>query len=174
MWAYARAATVPLAPLLDTILPVWALSAAIQRWGCWLNGCCYGRETATFLATYAPDEAGRWAFRYPTQIMQSALNLLLYVFLVAHRRRQPYDGRVSALFLFLYFSGRFFMATLRGDGTWLDLPVRGRVLVVAEIQVWSLAFVVGAVLWLWRRERRRAPSTRMIDPRRGTHESLVP
>lgn len=52
--------------LLDLATPVILLGTTIQRIGCLLNGCCYGRETESFLGVYLPDTSGRWADRYPT------------------------------------------------------------------------------------------------------------
>jgi phosphatidylglycerol:prolipoprotein diacylglycerol transferase len=59
----------------------------------------------------------------PTQIMESAFNLLLFAFLVYMYRRRKTVGSIGALYLLLYPPGRFLIECLRNDdrGIWNGL-----------------------------------------------------
>jgi prolipoprotein diacylglyceryl transferase len=132
-----------------TVADVWgpglALGQAIMRGGCLLNGCCYGCESDSPLALYLPNIHGHYAYRYPSQILQSLANLLLFVFLWRARRRTPFRGFVFLMYLILYSIGRFFVEFTRAPA----LMVRGFRL--AQIVSLATVFVAGALaLHLWR------------------------
>ena len=58
MWLFAwRVMKAPLAPLLDGSAFTLPLAMFIGRFGCWLNGCCFG--------AFAPD----WAARGPVSLL---------------------------------------------------------------------------------------------------------
>jgi phosphatidylglycerol:prolipoprotein diacylglycerol transferase len=83
------------------------------RIGCFMNGCCAGRESRSWIAFDLPDVRGEWKRRYPTQLLEAvwALALLLAGALVW--RSLPFDG---ALFLFIasgYALGRLVMESMR-------------------------------------------------------------
>jgi len=107
--------------LADMLAPGLALGQAIGWIGCLLNGYGYGLVTRGFLAYDLRDIYGIMAFRYPTQAMMSALNLVIFVLLAAlfctrtHRRLAP--GMVAVLYLLLNSSGLFFLEFLRADET---------------------------------------------------------
>ena len=117
------------------------LAQAIGRLGCLAAGCCYGKPTGSWLGMYLPDVHGVWMVRYPTQLMSSAANLLIFVGLLAFEhygtRRQgepvlsaaegpkgdvlslskgwPFDGFLFLLYVDLYCLKRFSIEFLRGD-----------------------------------------------------------
>ena len=106
----ARLQREPLLRLSDFTVTGLPLGHAIGRVGCFLNGCCYGSES------HLP-----WCInldgvcRHPTQLYESAFNLLLYgllLFVFARRRK---DGQILALYLLVYPAGRFLLELLRGD-----------------------------------------------------------
>ena len=65
---YARWRKWPVLKLCDFFAPVSALAHGIGRVGCFLNGCCYGRRTASFLGVHFPDDAYA---RIPTQLYEA-------------------------------------------------------------------------------------------------------
>ena len=53
-FGYRLARPFPLRPMLDVIAPSLALGIAIGRFGCFLNGCCYGRRLQPPLGRRVP------------------------------------------------------------------------------------------------------------------------
>ena len=60
---------------LDLMIPSVALAQGFGRIGCFLAGCCYGKETDFFLGIYY-SEAG--AVVHPTQLYEAAFLLLSF------------------------------------------------------------------------------------------------
>ncbi len=97
-------------PILDLIAPYLALGQSIGRIGCFLNGCCYGRETAGGI--YFPVHG---AYLHPTQLYSTFGLLILFVFL---RTVQVKDHRPGLIFVFyLMFASvlRFIIEFFRAD-----------------------------------------------------------
>ena len=114
-WAYSRRVGIGSAAFFDLLALPATLAEGIMRWGCLLNGCCYGREAAGFPGMYLPDLSGQWALRYPTQVLYSAVGLGLFALLWTGRRRKPFDGFLALLYVVLYAASRLGIGLLRGD-----------------------------------------------------------
>jgi phosphatidylglycerol:prolipoprotein diacylglycerol transferase len=140
VWAvlYARRARFRIWVLLDLIASAIVLVEAVMRWGCLLNGCCFGWETSSPLGMYLPDSHGVYAYRYPTQVVQSLVNGGIFVILWRLRRKPPFDGFIFACYLVLYFTGRFILAFWRAD----DIPVWG---LFTQTHLASLGIVLGTL-----------------------------
>jgi phosphatidylglycerol:prolipoprotein diacylglycerol transferase len=111
--AGAWLADVPLLVMLDIAAPAILLGMAIGRLGCWKGGCCAGRLTAGRFAVWCSDRriGGR---RIPTQLMESALALLLSVVAtVLVIGSQAPDGVAAVLGLSAYILVRQFLLRLR-------------------------------------------------------------
>ncbi len=77
--------SIPLTAALE--LPYWRFwdsmvfcilpAMAAGRIGCLLNGCCHGRPTDSALALRLPDTRGEWRARYPTQLFEAGIALLI-------------------------------------------------------------------------------------------------
>jgi phosphatidylglycerol---prolipoprotein diacylglyceryl transferase len=83
------------------------------RVGCFMNGCCAGRPSSSWLALSLPNVRGVWIRRFPTQLLEAAWAATLLVTGVALWPRLPFDG---ALFLFIasgYALGRLVMESMR-------------------------------------------------------------
>jgi phosphatidylglycerol:prolipoprotein diacylglycerol transferase len=136
--------------LLDLLAPVILLVTGVMRWGCLLNGCCYGRETDCLLGIYLPDLGGRWAARYPTQVMLSVLCLALFVWLWRRRRDRSFDGELILSYLAAYHLGRFAVDALRGDQRAVAGPLTAHQLTAITIAV------IASVILLHRARRSAA------------------
>ncbi len=117
-------------------LPV-PLGLAIGRLGCLAAGCCHGRTTDSCLGMHLPDSRGFWAQRYPTQLLSSAVDLGIFLLLVANERcaghrpdtkKRPFSGFLTLLFVILFCSKRILLEFLRvtrppvlGPLTWAQL-----------------------------------------------------
>lgn len=125
-----------------------ALAQGFGRIGCFLAGCCYGRETDSVLGVVFP--AGCMAPAgvkvLPTQLFSSAGDFVIMAFLIWHYKRRKYVGDTGFLYMLVYGIGRFFIEMLRNDN-------RGEVGFLSTSQFISI-FIVAAALLLLARNRR--------------------
>jgi phosphatidylglycerol:prolipoprotein diacylglycerol transferase len=89
---------------------------------------------------------------YPTQLMESAVELANFFVLAWLIRHKKFEGQVIGTYLFLYGVARYLMEFLRGD------PDRGSVFggAMTGTQLISIFLVIlGGILWLRRAELQR-------------------
>lgn len=114
---YARVKKQNFLEWFDMLMPSVALAQGFGRIGCFLAGCCYGRETDSALgivfhdSSYAPNGVSL----FPTQLLSSGLNFLHFAILLWFTGRKKRNGQVGALYLILYSIGRFILEYYRGD-----------------------------------------------------------
>lgn len=143
----------------DIVVPALVLGQSIGRIGCFLAGCCYGKEVGheAWYAVIFPDHVNSFAPTgiplYPTQLMESLGMLLLFCILMLVRRKQRFQGQMLASYMMLYAVLRSTIELFRGD------VVRGFVIEpwLSTSQFISiLVFAVGAGLYLkyWPRGQR--------------------
>ncbi|MFH1074214.1 MAG: prolipoprotein diacylglyceryl transferase [Candidatus Firestonebacteria bacterium] len=125
----------------DTVIPAVALGQAIGRLGCFMRGCCYGRETGRFGIIF--KDIGDNIPHIPTQLIESAAVLCIFFFLI--HKKPKFKGELLSLYLILYGIVRFLIEFLRGDD-------RGPVFfnLVSVSQIISLLVGIFAVI-LYRR-----------------------
>jgi len=115
-WWYVCAQRLNLLRVLDQFIPFGALGHAIGRIGCFLNGCCYGRPTASWCGVLFPDHREP---RIPAQLIEAAG--LAIIFLVLRRLQRPSilrrPGSVFGSYLIGYGVLRFGVEFFRGDQT---------------------------------------------------------
>jgi len=99
-------------PTLDSIVPYVALSQAIGRIGCLLNGCCYGKPSEYGLYFPVHD-----AVLIPTQIYSSLIMILIFVILRFLQDRPHKAGQILFVYLLLYSVKRFFIEFWRDDNS---------------------------------------------------------
>jgi phosphatidylglycerol:prolipoprotein diacylglycerol transferase len=117
---FARARKLPLWRLADVLAPSIALGSFFGRWGCLMNGCCYGSPTTMpWGIRFPPGHDSHGQYIHPTQIYDSMLNLALYGFLAWLYRKRLFDGLVFGVYLVLYAILRSFVELFRGD-YWMD------------------------------------------------------
>ena len=109
-WLYIRRKQWPLGFILDLSAPYVALGQAIGRIGCFLNGCCYGREVAWGI--YFPVHDARL---HPTQLYSMAGLLLIFFILKEFRRISKVPGQVMVVYLILASLQRFVIEFFRAD-----------------------------------------------------------
>ena len=115
--------------LIATALP---LGHAFGRLGCFMHGCCYGRESHAWCAVAFPPGSPAWSEQLhageitaaapasipvlPTQLLESIGLLAIFFFLFAfYPRAWRRRGLVSGTYLILYAILRFNLEYLRGD-----------------------------------------------------------
>lgn len=113
-WLYVRSKQLSMLRAADFFIPAVALGHAIGRFGCFLNGCCYGRPTDAWCGILFP---GHHTPVIPTQLLEMAG--LIALFGILHKLQRPKmlerPGRLFSLYLIGYALLRFFMEFLRGD-----------------------------------------------------------
>jgi phosphatidylglycerol:prolipoprotein diacylglycerol transferase len=100
----------------DVLAPSIALGYFFGRFGCLMNGCCYGRPTnVPWAITFPEVEEIKGIPVHPTQIYESLLSLALYAALAWLYRRKRFDGQIFATYLMCYAVLRSFVEIFRGD-----------------------------------------------------------
>lgn len=106
----------------DVFLSVLPLGQAIGRIGCFLNGCCYGIPSKSFLSVPYPVN-GTIIPVLPTWFFESLFTFILFLYF--HFSKQTiYRGQRTGIYLVLYSAFRFAIEFLRGDvirGYWNGL-----------------------------------------------------
>ncbi len=107
----------------DIAAPALALGHFFGRLGCFAAGCCWGREAVrfplavTFTSVKANALTGVPLFipLYPTQLIEAALNLGNFLFLIALYKKRKFKGQVLAHYILNYSLIRFAIEYFRGD-----------------------------------------------------------
>lgn len=126
---------------LDLMIPSVALAQGFGRIGCFLAGCCYGKETECFLgvtfknSAYAPNNVKL----LPSQLFMAGGDFLIAGILLWYAKKNPQKGKISALYLMLYSIGRFFVEFTRNDD-------RGAVGSLSTSQFIGIFTFIGAAL----------------------------
>jgi phosphatidylglycerol:prolipoprotein diacylglycerol transferase len=139
---YLKGKGVPVLKTSDLVAPHLALGIAIARVGCFLNGCCFGKESdLPWAVVFPPDCQAGWMLPgkhlHPTQIYSALANLVIFVVLRRALSRKLADGVVFCAFMVLYGSWRFGIDYLRyyESGMYLGLVS------ITWNQVFSLAMI---------------------------------
>jgi len=133
----------------DAFAPGVALGHAIGRLGCFSAGCCWGTPTSSWIGVRFTEKANELtgvpidSALVPTQLIEAAANLLIFVFLLWLRKRRSFDGEVIYAYLMTYSVVRFVIEF------WRDDP-RGQVLGLSTSQFIAVVlFAVGLALTIY-------------------------
>lgn len=150
-YIYCKIQKIKFLSYFDLLMPSVALAQGFGRIGCFLAGCCYGRETdSIFSVTFQnSDFAPNHVALIPTQIYSSLLDFLHCLVLLMIAGKQKKDGQVAACYLIFYSLGRFVLEFFRGD------LVRGSVGVLSTSQFISLFTGAAGVIMLVVLSRRK-------------------
>jgi phosphatidylglycerol:prolipoprotein diacylglycerol transferase len=160
----------PVWPTGDIIAPGIALGHVVGRLGCFLGGCCYGRETdlpwaVTFTSPLALANVGTPLNvpLHPTQLYEAGAEALILVGLLAFERRgRPFAGRTFWAYMLAYAVSRFVIEYFRGDP-------RGTVFAMPTSQFIALLLVPLSVAMLIYLGRRPEPVPAKSGRRSGSH-----
>ena len=126
---FLRRAKLPTLRVLDLFGLYLPLAQAIGRIGCFLNGCCYGKETGFFWAVRFPFDG---ISRHPTQLYYALVNFAIFLILLksysqAKKRSSAAcsarqvsllhknNGEILLLYFLLYSASRYALDFFRGD-----------------------------------------------------------
>ncbi len=145
----------------DTIGYGTAIGLFFGRMGCFLNGCCFGLPTESFLGVHFPKGSAAFAEManagivnrlkdsitppvLPTQLFESIFSLLLFFYLYLFlRKHKKYDGQIIIHFVLLYAIFRFVVEFFRNDNRGIFFGL------LSSSQIISIVMIAGAIL-LWR------------------------
>jgi phosphatidylglycerol---prolipoprotein diacylglyceryl transferase len=106
----------PLAALVDALAPALAIGHALGRLGCFMNGCCYGKE-CHYPWAIRPEAPPEVAFHtiHPTQLYEFFGLLNIFFALLVIEKAARYQGQVGLSYFILYSILRFVVEFFRGD-----------------------------------------------------------
>jgi phosphatidylglycerol:prolipoprotein diacylglycerol transferase len=129
MLFYARRKSLSLGDVADVLAPSVSIAHVFGRIGCFLVGCCYGKPWANGVH-FPPDSVAYSEYLahraimvgapstpgvHPTQLYESAGEVLIFVGLVWLWKRRKFPGAVALGYAFAYGTLRFFVEIFRGD-----------------------------------------------------------
>ena len=116
-YLFCRSRRLPVPQMFDTAMPGIALAQGIGRIGCFFAGCCYGiRWNGPLAVSFTHSEfAPNHVPLFPSQLLSSAGDFLLFGILLLADRRKKRDWEVTACYLLLYSLGRIAVEFFRGD-----------------------------------------------------------
>lgn len=140
IYFFCKIKKIPVMSYADLIAPSIAINQGFGRIGCFMAGCCYGRETDSWLGVTFPEGclAPAGVKLIPTQLISAIGMLLIGIGLILIARKAKYKGLITGLYLLLYSVGRFIIEFFRND-------YRGTVGILSTSQFISLfIFVLAA------------------------------
>ncbi len=157
-WAYLKIKKLNILRYLDVIAGAVPVIIFFVRWGCFLNGCCYGKETTHWPSVVFTNPSSTACLMHqcnrmlhPTQMYFAANAVVMFIVLLLVRKYRKFYGQVGAAFLMYEGFSRFFIEFLRGDedrGIWFNgLLSTGQIVMVGF-------FAAGIIMW-WVCRRNR-------------------
>lgn len=140
---------------MDIYAPAIALGHFFGRIGCTMSGCCYGRPAlpGSWYAITFPPDIGSYAppliGLYPTQLMEAAGELIIFLGLFLFRKKKRFDGQLMAIYMIVYPLLRITVEFFRDVGT-RNFVFDG----ISVAQVAGVVMIVFAV-WIWIYRGRR-------------------
>lgn len=149
---------------LDAVAPGWALGVFLNKIGCFLNGCCFGRPTYVPWGVVYPDgsiphyhyysvelsrqliaSGGVLPYRiHPVQLYESAVGLAGFAFLLWMLYRPRTPGLAFTLFASLYSGSRLLLHFFRATPEHLSASPR----TVAVL--YTMTFLLALMMFLYR------------------------
>lgn len=111
---YCKKKKINLEEYTDIVAPFIALFHFFGRIGCFLAGCCYGKESKIGVnyPTYINGILERRVI-FPIQLVEAALNLVLFAFLFKMQKKGKRN--LFVIYLSIYAAMRFILEFFRGD-----------------------------------------------------------
>lgn len=149
---YVKRHNLPLWKTADIMAPSIALGHAFGRLGCFFAGCCYGMPFNGPLCIIFRDphsQAPLGVPLFPTQLIESAGEFLIFCTLLLIRRYKKFDGQLFWIYILFYAVLRFIIECFRGDA------IRGLYFgdAISTSQLIGIAMFMLASFMLWRHKR---------------------
>ena len=153
IFVYCRLKKISFLTYMDIMSASVAINQGFGRIGCFLAGCCYGKETESHFGVVFPDGclAPAGVRLVPTQLMSAAFDFVLAFFLIYITKKCKSRGMVSGVYLLFYGIGRFIVEFFRGD------EERGMVGAISTSQFISIFMVIFAVGYIVFSMKKKQP-----------------
>jgi phosphatidylglycerol:prolipoprotein diacylglycerol transferase len=151
---YVKKHSLPVWKTADIIAPYAALAHAFGRLGCFFAGCCYGAPTGGPFGIVCNDPhslSPLGVALYPTQLMESGGDLLIFGALILLRQHKKFDGQLFWLYLLFYSVLRFIIELFRGDA------IRGVYFggFISTSQIIAVLLFGASLVMLWRLGKKK-------------------
>lgn len=117
---YVKRKGLPVLKSADLIIVYVPIIDAMQRIGCFLNGCCFGRPTNSAVGI---RPSGSIVTRHPAQLYFIGWSIVIFFILRLLRKGHYKEGTVFFSYFLLYFFGRFFIEFFRAEYTFRKGPL---------------------------------------------------
>lgn len=138
---YLKIYKLPVNTFIELCIPVIPLGHAFGRIGCYLAGCCYGKETSSIYGVHFPFlEEGVYVI--PVQLYEALFLFLLFSFLLIIEMfiKNKKSYLLSGLYFLLYGLWRFVIEFFRGD------EIRGIFILSTSQWISILAIALGIIM----------------------------
>lgn len=143
----------------DLIVPAYPLALFFSKIGCFFGGCCTG--IAWGKGFYNPHSG---LVEFPAQLLEAAVALLLFVFLILFRSKFK-TGTLFSVYLMIYSAIRFFTELLRSEPEVFMGLKTYQIICIAGIAVGMIEYV--AVCKHTGRCQRKKTLSMLKDEKRG-------
>jgi len=156
LW-YVRKNAMDIWNTADIFAPSIAISHVFGRIGCFMAGCCYGKIAQSLpwgMIFTDPDcLAPTNVLLHPTQIYESAGELVNFLILLTLRPYKSFNGQIAMIYLLLYSLLRFSVEFFRGDvGRGFLI---GDLSVSQGISIVMFFAAVAGLLLLWKKKKQK-------------------
>ena len=143
----------------DAASPAIPLFHFFGRMGCFLSGCCFGVEwEGGVVYHYSMIEICNGVPRFPVQLIEAILNLLLFVLLLWMLQKGKMKGKLLPLYFSIYPVYRFILEYFRGD------EYRGFLFGLSTSQLISvILLIIVAVYWIANAVKKKNSVSKMPE-----------
>lgn len=132
--------------LFDQGMLAFLFGHSLGRIGCFLNGCCYGKPSASFLSVILPALKDN-IFRHPTQLYESFGYFFVYLFLLKkYFKKELNNGLFFGWGLFLHELIRFIVEFFRENKSYISYIFFGEEIKISPAQLASLILIIISLL----------------------------
>lgn len=149
-YIYCKWKKLPVLKYFDLAIPSVALAQGFGRIGCFLAGCCYGRETTAWYGITFHDSpfAPNGVSLIPTQLISSVADFAHFFLLLWVAKKKKTDGVVVTAYMICYSIGRFMIELLRNDP-------RGNVSLLSTSQFISIFMLMAGFVILYALKKKK-------------------
>lgn len=146
-YIYCRLAKTDFWLYADIYAPAIPLFHAFGRIGCFMAGCCYGKESSWGVVYHNEylEPSINGVTRIPIQLIEACLNIIIMLALVYFDKKRFKKGSLLALYFVMYSAVRFADEFFRGD------VIRGHFLFLSTSQWISIILFCTGIYMLVKR-----------------------
>lgn len=146
--------------IADVVAPSIMLGLGIARIGCFLNGCCFGTPSHSFLAMiFPPNSPAGYMFPdtpiFPIQLVASFYGFLILAILLILERFKHFNGFTFWLMLIFYSVARFAVDFFRYYEESMIFARSGGVDFTVNQALIVLIFLISIFMWFYLRSRSK-------------------